>query len=470
MEKDINTVDEKIEDEIEEKEVEETLDDSKPTDVESTPVDEKEEESLNQGENEDTPVETKEESTDDTALGENHLEAVETDNHIEVKEKKKKEPKTTKEKVFFGFKIAGNVLFYLVIILLFMISIMNINASNNDGMPSIFGRGYLSVQSHSMENPVVYPNCYLETSNTTARKGVDYYKFELITDKVAGDPTPEDTYTTKYGQYFIYNSDSLGSGTYYHRVKSDIKKGAKITEKLYTTYKDEYNSYSIKNFNKGDMVVDETLSNKEKKNLKVGDVITFYDETLAPGQEEGLNSHRIVYIDEDGTYYLMGDKILGSTLRSVGRFSKADDSDASWYTAASDAGAGGSFESNPNVDILRLTSDDLSLIKGRVIDVWSGFGSTYDNITNNMALYFLVFVFPVVLLFIISMIFVILNIRKLVISKKHPEANEKVMTEDEMKLSLEAERERMRQEILAELKKEQEQQANADNKEDKEEK
>jgi signal peptidase len=166
----------------------------------------------------------------------------------------------------------------------------------------------------------------------------------------------------------------------------------------------------------------------------------------------------------------MGDKILGSTLRSVGRFSKADDSDASWYTAASDAGAGGSFESNPNVDILRLTSDDLSLIKGRVIDVWSGFGSTYDNITNNMALYFLVFVFPVVLLFIISMIFVILNIRKLVISKKHPEANEKVMTEDEMKLSLEAERERMRQEILAELKKEQEQQANADNKEDKEEK
>jgi hypothetical protein len=66
------------------------------------------------------------------------------------------------------------------------------------------------------------------------------------------------------------------------------------------------------------------------------------------------------------------------------------------------------------------------------------------------------------------MIFVILNIRRLVISKKHPEANEKVMTEDEMKQSLEAERERMRQEILAELKKEQE--MNQKSEEDKEEK
>ena len=461
MEKDINTVDEKIEDEIEEKEVEETLEDSKPTDVESTPVDEREEESLNQGENEDTPVETKEESTNDAVSEENHLEAVEADNHIEVKEKKKKEPKTTKEKVFFGFKIAGNVLFYLVIILLFMISIMNINASNNDGMPSIFGRGYLSVKSNSMTNPGVLPTPYLETSNTTARKGVDYYKFELIDDLGSGDEAPEDTYTTKYGQYFAYAGTYLGDGTYYRKVKADISKGSKIKEKLYTTYKDEYDSYTIKNFKKGDMLVDETLSNKEKKNLKVGDVITFYDTTLATGQEAGLNSHRIVYIGDDGTYYLMGDLSL-RMYSSIGRYSRAEDQEGDiWLTSQ-----GKTIDNNVDV----ITPDDYHLIKGRVIDVWSGFGNTYDKIMNNMALYFLVFVFPVVLLFLISMIFVILNIRKLVISKKHPQSNEKVMTEDEMKQSLEAERERMRQEILAELKKEQEQQANADNKEDKEEK
>ena len=50
----------------------------------------------------------------------------------EVKETK--QPKTTKEKVTFGLKIAVNVLFYAVIIFLFLFSIMNINAGGKYGM------------------------------------------------------------------------------------------------------------------------------------------------------------------------------------------------------------------------------------------------------------------------------------------------------------------------------------------------
>ena len=418
MEKDIKTVEDTIEDEVETKEAQEeaSFDATKST-------------------VEETLVETN-----------------------EIKEKKKKEPKTTKEKVFFGFKIAGNVIFYLIIIFLFLISIMNINASNNDGMPSLFGRSYLSVQSNSMTNPVTLPTPYLETSNKTARKGVDYYRFEVL-ELSEGEETPADTYTHNYGQYFEYFGSKLGSRVYYTRIKVDIKPGEKITERLYTNYKDEYDSYEIKNFKKGDMLIDKTLSSKEKKNLKVGDVITFKDTTLGSGQGTGLNSHRIVYINNEGDYYLMGDFSL-RMYGSYGRYSMVEDDQESvnnWFNVQGKS-------DDQNLDI--ISHDQYDLIKGKVVDIWYGFGKTYDNIMNNMALYFMVFVFPVILLFLISMIFVILNIRKLVISKKKASA-EPIMTEDEMKQSLEAERERMRQEILAELKKEQEMNQNKDDKEEK---
>ena len=63
-----------------------------------------------------------------------------------------KEPKTTKQKVFLGLRIAFNVVFYALIIFLFLFSIMNIRGGNGtENFPNIFGRGFLSVQSDSME-------------------------------------------------------------------------------------------------------------------------------------------------------------------------------------------------------------------------------------------------------------------------------------------------------------------------------
>lgn len=56
----------------------------------------------------------------------------------------------------FILKVIGNVIFYSVIALLLLFSIMNINGGNKtQGFPNIFGKGFLSVQSDSMkgENP-----------------------------------------------------------------------------------------------------------------------------------------------------------------------------------------------------------------------------------------------------------------------------------------------------------------------------
>lgn len=73
-------------------------------------------------------------------------EEIKVNSENEIKEKK-----TPKQKVFFGLKIAGNVVFYALILALLLFSIMNINAgSTNGGFPNIFGKGFLAVQSNSM--------------------------------------------------------------------------------------------------------------------------------------------------------------------------------------------------------------------------------------------------------------------------------------------------------------------------------
>ena len=65
--------------------------------------------------------------------------------------KELKTPMTTKQKVWFGGKIALNVIFYLLILLVLLFSISNIRAKNkNDQIPNIFGKGYLNVLSDSM--------------------------------------------------------------------------------------------------------------------------------------------------------------------------------------------------------------------------------------------------------------------------------------------------------------------------------
>ncbi|MGN1095845.1 MAG: signal peptidase I [Eubacteriales bacterium] len=54
-------------------------------------------------------------------------------------------------------------------------------------------------------------------------------------------------------------------------------------------------------FKKGDLIIDKILTNDEKKELKVGDIITYYVDLNGDGEKE-LNTHRIVDVYEDGGY------------------------------------------------------------------------------------------------------------------------------------------------------------------------
>ena len=64
--------------------------------------------------------------------------------------KQKNENEVKKNKPLFILKIVGNVIFYLIIIALFIFALMNIRGGKTS-FPNIFGRGFLSVQSSSMQ-------------------------------------------------------------------------------------------------------------------------------------------------------------------------------------------------------------------------------------------------------------------------------------------------------------------------------
>ena len=133
-------------------------------------------------------------------------------------------------------KIIGAVVFYLIIFFIFLVSIANIRAGKKeDSMPNIFGRGYLTVASNSMEGS---------------------------------------------------QSDS---------------------------------------FKQNDMIVVKNLSTSSSREeaareLKVGDVITFYDKSLNSNKK--LNTHRIVLINKDESgniknVFTMGDRYAEGTMKSL---------------------------------------------------------------------------------------------------------------------------------------------------------
>lgn len=262
-----------------------------------------------------------------------------------------KQPKTTKEKVIFGLKIAGNVLFYAVIVFLFLFSLMNINSGGKGGIPNIFGKGYLSVQSDSMTR-----------------------------------------------------SDSL----------DDLP---------------QWSEYKVKDFSKGDLIYVDIFSAKTTKTLNVGDVVTFYDSSL-----EALNTHRIVYINEDGkTIITQGD-------------AKAEVQPFDSSNPMSDYN--GRLEMSGAIETVSVDQ-----IRGVVTGVNKGAGKVLDNIQQNWLIYFVV---PVLILLLFEVFMVIKNIMDL---KGEKQKAELVSDKDAMLAEIEAEKEKMRKELLAELMAQQQAQA-----------
>ena len=257
--------------------------------------------------------------------------------------------------------IAGNVVFYAIIIVLFLFSLMNINAGNGtENFPNLFGKGMLSVETNSMER--------LENGYTPS----------------------------------------------------------------------EWADYSIGEIKTGDLVYDDVF-NGDLKTLKVGDVITF------AGTIHGtpaLITHRIVSIAE-GYVVVQGDLVISSEGESA-RYDLAETPQQKIDLA------GEMVDGNADKKAQMVSA---KMIKGVVTGVNRGAGSVLSNIRQNWLFYF---VLPIAAILLIEIVFVVKNFLDL----RH-EKNKASLQDDKeaMMAELEAEKEKMRQELLAELRAQQAQEA-----------
>ena len=275
-----------------------------------------------------------------------------------VKEKDKKEPMTPKQRTIFILKIMGNVIFYAIIFALFLFSIMNINSGGKGGIPNLFGKGYLSVQSTSMS-------------------------------------IEQDIYNDKYS--------------------------------LPEYYKD----YTVKSFNKGDLLHVDIIGEKDVQNLKKGDVITFWSNKI-----NAFNTHRIVNIirDSDGkivSFYTQGDNSVKN--KGVVFDPSSPDTDTMNGLVASG-------------DVDTFNESNFSQIKAITTSVSSGTGAFIDKIQEY---WLFVFVIPIAIILVIEVILVVKNIFDL-----RREKNKAIdLADHEAQMAeLQNEKERMRQELLAELR------------------
>lgn len=261
-----------------------------------------------------------------------------------------KTPMTTKEKVIFGVKIALNVIFYALILLVLLFSISNIRAKNkNDQIPNIFGKGYLNVLSDSME----------------------------------GD-----------------NKDS---------------------------------------FNAGDLIVVKIANDKNISKLEVGNVVTFYDYSIASNKGAGtaLNSHRIVYIDKSSdnyVYYTVGDKIAKELNFDASKLTQEN-----YLTILN------------NLGMKNYQAFGSSEIRGIYTSKLAGFGKTIQTINNHFVAIIIV---PVAILLVIEIGILVLNIMRAREEKLKLEMKEagKELTDKEV-ISAD-EKEKLKAELRAELMRE----------------
>lgn len=206
-------------------------------------------------------------------------------------------------------------------------------------------------------------------------------------------------------------------------VQSDsmTKNGGKLTA--------DYDSYEIGQFSKGDLLLVKVVKEKDINNLKVGDVITFYDSSI-----NNLNSHRIVYIQKDSNNNVISIDVQGDKIASMlGVFDPVNGDDSFNYGLQT---AG---------HIQNFSTGNFDQIKGVVTGVNSGAGKVLENIQQNWLWYF---VLPVLVFLLFEVFMVVKNIMDLKGAKQKAElANDK----EAMMADLEAQKEELRRQILAEM-------------------
>ncbi|MDX9692384.1 MAG: hypothetical protein RBT45_07995 [Acholeplasmataceae bacterium] len=187
---------------------------------------------------------------------------------------------------------------------------------------------------------------------------------------------------------------------------------------------DEEDSFSTK-----DLIFVRIPTEEQKKNLNVGDIITYFKMNIPGIQGNGLITHRIIEVTED---------IDGNVV----------------YITRGDAAPAMPEEDDPGYVSYQETyleaiayKDVLGVYTGQI----PGLGSAMKTVqTPNGFLMFVVF--PVLLLLIVETVFLVKNVFS--INKEKLTANLEKEKEEAL-ANLEKEKERMRQQILEELKKEQ---------------
>jgi signal peptidase len=170
-------------------------------------------------------------------------------------------------------------------------------------------------------------------------------------------------------------------------------------------------------FDKGDLIIVRMLNDKSIKDLKEGDIVTFYDWNILR-----INTHRIV---EVGSNYVItqGDKAANSAAYVKG-------------------------ENNEGKQYETVLHDDLIAVHR---STWSNAGTSLEKLQTPVG-FAIAIILPVFVLLVIQGINLaraVLSISKNKMEEKHLQDKEKVLQE------LEAEKEKLRKELLEELKKEQ---------------
>lgn len=226
-------------------------------------------------------------------------------------------------------------------------------------------------------------------------------------------------------------------GNTYMAVKSDSMDG---------DYKDS--------FKRGDLIISKTVKEKDIENIKVGDIITFKDYTMPSGTNQ-VNTHRIVNIDkyEDNGkvyYILQGDKIVYEAKMEKASNESKSDQEKSYTWQSKLYVKDEPVTSTISENIQTIESDKiLAVYKGKI----KGAGKTLEFLQSKTG-FGLCIVLPTCLLLLFEGYVLVRNI--LILNKQKMEETLKVKDEEQKK-ALEIEKEKIRQELLAEM-------ANKDNK------
>lgn len=196
-------------------------------------------------------------------------------------------------------------------------------------------------------------------------------------------------------------------------------------------------------FDTGDLIIVSVFKEKKANDLKVGDVITFYDPTVN-NNKGGLNSHRIVYINRDSN-----DNQSGNITSVVTQGDKSV-KDYNWTFNPDSTDPNAPKRNQELLASNNAQTVQIKDIRGVMTSIWHGAGRTLDNIQKY---WLFIFVLPVLLFLVFEIFMVAKNVMALKNEKKKSEIDPNNV------IDIEAQKEVLRAQILAELQAEQEKQA-----------